>query len=277
MIIFFPFPNNLFIQFNILCPHFSAQVTETIDSQVMIYSDGRVRMYFNFLIEFICDMDLKYFPYDTQECYIKFSSFHYTSQYLNLTASTNTNVSRIKSAKDFQIENFTVERTEWAARWIKPYAYIYINYKVSLSRSSGAYSAKLVLPSVLTGFLILATFLLPSHSYEKITLCGTLFLCLLVLMAFCHLAVPSTGSTILGQYLAFALCIDFFATIIAVLSYYVKFNHVNAGDSSAQNQFDHIMLHEGREDEEGESCAKKRVPPSVSTYQFNRLFSLLHV
>ena len=233
----------------------------------MIYSNGKVRIYYNFQIEFICDMDLKYFPYDTQECYIKFGSYHYTSQYLNLTASRYTDTSRIKSAKDFQIQNFTVERSEWSPRWIKPYAFIFVTYTVSLSRSSGAYSAKLVLPSVLTGFLILATFLLPSHSYEKITLCGTLFLCLLVLMAFYHMAVPSTGSTILGQYLAFALCIDFFATIMAALSY-----KLNGGGPSAQNQFNHIMMHEGGGGEEGESDATKQVPPSVSISKFTTCF-----
>ena len=64
--------------------------------------------------------------------------------------------------------------------------YVDITYIVSVKRKTGAYGAKLVLPSVLTGFLVLATFLLPTGSHEKITLCAVLFLCLLLLMTYLH-------------------------------------------------------------------------------------------
>ena len=255
---------------------FSATSTELVNSQVLLFSSGRVRFYLSLKIEFICDMDLTYFPYDTQTCNIKFGSWHYTSEHINLTASEyrGTNTSRIKSAKDFQITTAEVKRNEETFRFIAPYHFIDVTYTIGLKRISSAYSTKLVLPSVLTGFLVLATFLLPTASYEKITLCSVLFLCLLVLIAFLHIMVPSTGETVLGQLLAFALCLDFFATIMAVVSY-----NVRSTGSSTQTGYGIMLEDKNYDGEEGE--AKVAVPPSVSQvkismelYAYNKIYEV---
>ena len=61
---------------------------------------------------------------------------------------------------------------------------------------------------------------------------------------------------------------------MAVISYYVK---LNGGGSSAQNQFNHIMLHEGGGGEAGESDAKNQVPPSVSINHFLLVLEMIEI
>ncbi|XP_072026054.1 neuronal acetylcholine receptor subunit alpha-2-like [Amphiura filiformis] len=235
----------------------SAKVTEMVESQVLVFSSGRVRYYQSLQIEFLCDMDLTYFPYDKQSCNIEFGSYLYTTEHINLTASRymGTNASRVTSAKDFKITTLGVQRNEKSFRFIAPYAFVDVTYTIELKRLSSAYSTKFVLPSVLTSFLILATFLLPTASKEKITLCSILFLCLLLLTAFLHTIVPSTGETVLGQLLAFSLFVDFFATIMAVVSYNIKIN----GMILTPKKYD-IMLQDTTMD--GDSGGKVQTPPS---------------
>ncbi|XP_072026042.1 neuronal acetylcholine receptor subunit non-alpha-3-like [Amphiura filiformis] len=215
----------------------SAKVTELLESQVLVFSTGRVRYYQSLQIEFLCDMDLRYFPYDKQSCNIEFGSSLYTTEHINLTAS-QTNGSRVNFAKDFQITTLDVQRSEKSFRFIAPYSFVDVTYTIGLKRVSSVYRAKLVVPSVLTSFLILATFLLPTASKEKITFCSNMFLCLLLLIAFLHTTVPSTVETILGQLLTFSLFVDFFATIMAVVSYNIK----NKGTSIMTRKDYGVML-----------------------------------
>ncbi|XP_072022091.1 acetylcholine receptor subunit beta-like 1 [Amphiura filiformis] len=208
----------------------SVTVKEPTDGQLRVLSSGRVSFNQPLHIEFICDMDLTYFPYDKQSCNIEFGSFLYTTEFVNLTASSYPfvipNASLVKSAKDFQVTTFTVKRNEPYSQFVAPYGFADVTYTIGLKRQSNAYTAKLIIPSVLSSFLILATFLIPAASNEKITLCSILFLCLLLLIALLHITVPGTGETILGQLLAFSLFVDFFATIMAVVSYNIKVNGI---------------------------------------------------
>lgn len=193
-------------------------VTEKTNTKVVIYSDGSISQVPVYLITFKCDMDLYIFPYDKQKCSMKFGSWHHHLDTINLTASEYTDLSYYKDSGDFTLVDIKSVRTEQQYDCCVE-KYVDVTYYMSVERKTGAYGAKLVLPSVLTGFLVLATFLLPTGSHEKITLCAVLFLCLLLLMTYLHDIIPNSAATILGEYLAFALSIDFIATVIAVLAY----------------------------------------------------------
>ncbi|XP_072048934.1 acetylcholine receptor subunit alpha-like [Amphiura filiformis] len=204
-------------------------IVQNFDTDVQVFSDGRMNRAPNVEITLICKMDFKFFPFDEQVCELLFGSWHYTGDVLNLTQSTDVvDLLYYKQSGSFEITDSSAVRREVKYPCC-PESFIDITYTLYLKRVSGAYSVKLVIPAALSGFLILATFLLPPASCEKITLCGLIFVALLLQLIYLHDIVPASGDTILGDYFAFALFIDFFATIIAVVSY-----HVHGGSPMTQ-------------------------------------------
>ena len=174
-------------------------------------------------------MNLRYFPYDQQLCSMKFGSWVHDGNSLNLTVMQSgvVDLEDHNPSQDFVLVNVTGKRN--VIQYPCCYeSYIDVTYSIQLQRYSKAYTAKLMIPSVLAGFMILATFLLPPRSFEKITLCGILFLAFILLLIYLQSLVPGSGDTILGEYFAFAIFINFFATIIAVVSYNIN-NAVSAG------------------------------------------------
>ncbi|XP_072015970.1 acetylcholine receptor subunit alpha-like [Amphiura filiformis] len=218
----------------------SGTVIETVDADVLLFNTGRMSRYSSLKITIVCNTDFKYFPYDEQVCSLKFASWHHNGFVINLTQSVYAvDLSSFHRSNDFIV----VEA--FAARHVVKYdccpePYIDITYRLLLKREASAYTIRLVYPAALTGFLILATFLLPSASYEKITLCGLIFIALLIQLIYLHNIVPASGDTILGDCFAFALFVDFFATIIAVVSY-----HVHARSASTKKSSNMIEIDDG--------------------------------
>ncbi|XP_072015975.1 neuronal acetylcholine receptor subunit alpha-9-like [Amphiura filiformis] len=214
-------------------------VVENVDADVVVYNTGMMLRIPSVLITFTCKMDLKFFPYDNQVCPLIFGSWHHHVDVLNLTQSSLlADLSYHFPSSDFELTKISSKRNVVKYDCC-PEKYVDITYTLHLKRVSSAYSVKLVLPAALTGFLILATFLLPPASYEKITLCGLIFIALLLQLIYLHDIVPASGRTILGDYFAFALFINFFATIIAVVSY-----NVHVRSSPKMQQHSSIMMKE---------------------------------
>ncbi|XP_072048883.1 acetylcholine receptor subunit alpha-like 2 [Amphiura filiformis] len=224
----------------------------TVKASAVIQHTGKISYVPSFQINFICDMDLSYFPYDTQTCSLKMGSWHYHSETLNLSlSSAKPDLSHFKRINDFTLLEVKQQRN------LRTYPccqeeYIDVTYSFILKRQSSAYSAKLVLPSVLAGFLVLGTFLVPNTSCERLTLCIVLFLCIVHLLTYLHDIIPTSGESILGCYLAFALFLDFFAIILAIISY-------NLQRSTRAMQ---ELRGEMENDVDGENELKIRKPPN---------------
>ena len=105
-------------------------------------------------------MNLRFFPYDTQKCRLTFGSWIHNSRDLNITDIPD-NVDVVFSeygylANDFLFLRATGERIAQAFDCC-PNEYVTVRYTIHLKRVSGAYGLKLVLPAVISGFLVLAS------------------------------------------------------------------------------------------------------------------------
>ncbi len=236
---------------------YSATAELTLKASAIVKHTGSVSYVPSYQINFVCDMDLRYFPYDTQTCFIKMGSWHYHSETFNLTLSHEADLSSFQDVKDFTMVEVKPHRNTRTYECCKE-EYHDVTYNFVLKRRSSAYSAKLVIPSVLAGFLVLGTFLVPNTSYERLTVCIVLFLCLIHLLTYLHDIIPTSGDTILGCFLAFSLFLDFFAIILARISYNLQPGGTNA------LQF----LTKGTDNEVdgGEHELKIQKPPNVSIH-----------
>ena len=167
-------------------------------------------------------MDLTYFPYDTQECKLKFGSWAYDTSVIDLELlDDKVNIEDYYEHPEWELLNATFELNKKSYPCCPNEFYADATATLEIKRRSAPYAVKLVIPSVLTAFLILFTFILPSSSGEKIVFCLVLLLCLILLSVYLHISVPSNTESVLGEFLTFALFLDFFATIIAVICYNV--------------------------------------------------------
>ena len=190
-------------------------------------------------------MNLRIFPYDTQMCQLAFGPWHHHTGVVNLSESSYADFSYYDPAPDFKLMEMTAKRHLLTSYPGYPEQYANVTYTFHLKRVSGEYSVKLVLVGIITGVLILATFPLPPASHEKITLCGLLFMCLLLQLIYLHDIVPASGETLLANFLIFALFIDGFATVLAVVSYHVHMRSTlqrQARSSVIQNEDDDYDL-----------------------------------
>ncbi|KIH68397.1 Neurotransmitter-gated ion-channel ligand binding domain protein [Ancylostoma duodenale] len=144
------------------------------------------------------------FPFDEQQCHLKFGSWTYSENLLNLELLDD----EVRYEKEINergiVDNITIAEdgidlsdyypsVEWdimsrvAIRRSKNYpscckqsAYVDITYYLNLRRKPLFYTVNLVFPCVGISFLTILVFYLPSHSGEKITLCISILVALTI-------------------------------------------------------------------------------------------------
>ena len=120
-----------------------------------------------------CGFETKYFPFDTQTCYLKFGSWTHDGNYLDLLFFNN--VSRfmiddyIRSNEWDVIENIG-ERNVKIYECCKDVPYIDIKFQLTIRRRVAFYTIILIMPCVLLTCLTLVIFLVPPEAPAKLSL-----------------------------------------------------------------------------------------------------------
>ena len=134
------------------------------DSPVQLSSNGAVFWYLAGFFNTYCQVDMFYFPFDTQTCYINMSSTQ-TGIILQETL--------VKSAIDHYYEN-----TMWILMDHKLIhtgysAYPLLTWSFTLKRQSSYFLMTTIMPLILLSVVGLMVFPLPPDSGEKVTLSVT--------------------------------------------------------------------------------------------------------
>jgi len=182
-----------------------------------------------------CAINIEYYPFDIQDCYMKFGTWTYDGQLIDLdhlSAKNNKSYEReLKalsnnvgvSTKLYEIDvgidmSDYYESVEWdilsipAQKNIKFYdcckePYIDIYFNITLRRKTLFYTVNLIIPCINISFLSVLVFYLPSCSGEKIALGIYVLVALLVFYLLLIELIPPTSLVIplLGKYLLFTL------------------------------------------------------------------------
>ena len=193
-----------------------------------MYSDGGVYVASAALLTASCFLDISTFPFDSHTCILQFTASAPGGGAISIQLNEDVSIqaSQYVDNLDWDLLNKTLElQRDDEKRYLREatgrqsYDVTAVTATFEISRRTGMYNTNLLIPSVLTAFLVLFTFLLPPSSGEKIVFCLTTMLSLFLLLIYLRILVPSNSSTALSEFLTFALCLDFFATLLAVLSY----------------------------------------------------------
>ncbi|XP_012580269.1 PREDICTED: neuronal acetylcholine receptor subunit alpha-6 [Condylura cristata] len=167
-----------------------------------------------------CLMDVTFFPFDHQNCSLKFGSWTYDKAKIDLLI--------IGSKVDM---NDFWENSEWEIVDASGYKhdikyncceemYTDITYYFYIRRLPMFYTINRIIPCLFISFLTVLVFYLPSDCGEKVTLCISVLLSLTVFLLVITETIPSTSLVIplVGEYLLFTMI---FITLSIVVTVFV--------------------------------------------------------
>ncbi|XP_062584914.1 neuronal acetylcholine receptor subunit alpha-3-like, partial [Saccostrea cucullata] len=165
-----------------------------------------------------CEIDITYFPFDYQTCYIEVASWVYSMEKVNLTKIHDyvlTEDYHVNGEWDldstFVKESFLTEEGEMFSS---------IKFALVLKRRAGYYMSHIIFPVLIISLLTNITFLLPADSGEKISFILTVLLSLAVLLTLIGDSMPTTSlhTSILAVYLSLVLAVSGVVILLTVLN-----------------------------------------------------------
>lgn len=183
-----------------------------------IKSSGEVRWDPPGLYDVHCEMDVTYFPFDYQTCYLQVTSWVYDTSKVNLTKATDyVNTEDYNENGEWVLYSNSVTET---TRTEEGETFSTVNFVLTLKRRSGYYLSQIIFPILVISFLTNITFLLPTDSGEKISFILTVLLSLAVLLTLIGDSMPTTSRhiSILSVYLSMVLSLSGIVILVTVLN-----------------------------------------------------------
>ncbi|XP_073508753.1 neuronal acetylcholine receptor subunit beta-4 [Phyllobates terribilis] len=162
-----------------------------------------------------CKIEVKHFPFDQQNCTLKFRSWTYDYTEIDLVLSTDS----------ASMDDFTPSG-EWdiiklpGRRTVNPLdpTYVDVTYDFIIKRKPLFYTINLIIPCILITSLAILVFYLPSDCGQKMTLCISVLLALTVFLLLISKIVPPTSLDVplIGKYLMFTMVLVTFSIVTSV-------------------------------------------------------------
>ncbi|KAL3832636.1 hypothetical protein ACJMK2_024264 [Sinanodonta woodiana] len=197
----------------------SSTVT-TVSTNVIVTNEGNVTWLLMSIFRSSCSIDVKYFPYDVQNCSMEFASWTYDAYRLNI----------INIGDEGDISNY-VTNSEWALLEYKhrrqeitfsccPEPYVFVKYYIVIKRRPLFYLFNMVMPCVLITLVALLGFYMPSDSGEKISMGITTLLSITVFLMIVAESMPPTSDVVplIGLYYGITIAIVSATTAMTVLT-----------------------------------------------------------
>ena len=158
-----------------------------------------------------CPVNIKYYPFDTQQCSLEFVSWSTGMDEVLLETGPNGVVlSDYDQSTEWDITSLTTS-TENEGNAIT------LLFNIGIKRKPMFFIVNMILPIVLLAFLSLFTFVLPADCGEKISYSITVFLAFAVFLTIVSAALPANSQTIslISSYLVFHLIQGTFIIVLA--------------------------------------------------------------
>ncbi|XP_033971989.1 neuronal acetylcholine receptor subunit beta-4 isoform X3 [Trematomus bernacchii] len=187
----------------------------TVFTNAIVFSNGTINWLPPAIYKSACKIEVKHFPFDLQNCTLKFRSWTYD----------HTEIDLILKSEMASMDDFTPSG-EWdilalpGRRTVNPLdpTYVDLTYDFIIKRKPLFYTINLIIPCILITSLAILVFYLPSDCGEKMTLCISVLLALTVFLLLISKIVPPTSLDVplIGKYLMFTMVLVTFSIITSV-------------------------------------------------------------
>lgn len=168
-----------------------------------------------------CKVDITYFPFDDQQCILRFGSWIYSGLWMDYISMHNDTPIDLHSY---------IYNSEWDLLFVDlhknirkhsccPDPHPDMTYVLHIRRKTFYYIFNIIMPCVMLSTLTLLTFWLPPTSGEKITLGLSVFLAFSMFMLLIAEEVPATSEAVplIGIYLCVVMTMTSLSVIMAVM------------------------------------------------------------
>ncbi|CAB0039798.1 unnamed protein product [Trichogramma brassicae] len=200
----------------------------TTMTKAILHHTGRVVWTPPAIFKSSCEIDVRYFPFDQQTCFMKFGSWTYDGFQIDLK---HINQKRGHDSVEIGIDlREYYPSVEWdilgvpAERHEKYYPcchepYIDIFFNITLRRKTLFYTVNLIIPCVGISYLSVLAFYLPADSGEKIALCINILLSQTMFFLLISEIIPSTSLALplLGKYLLFTMVLVGLSVVVTII------------------------------------------------------------
>ncbi|XP_013418405.1 neuronal acetylcholine receptor subunit alpha-10-like [Lingula anatina] len=169
----------------------------TLDAyKAQVKSDGSVKWLAPALYQSYCKLDVQYFPKDLQVCPMKFGSWSFHGDHLNLVNMTEYgDVSNYVANGEWELVALPVVRHVVTYQCCSE-AYPDVTFYFVMRRRSLYYMFNIMVPCIFIVSIALLTFYLPPESGEKVSLVVTVLLALTVFMLLVAEIMPPQADAI---------------------------------------------------------------------------------
>lgn len=182
------------------------------DYFIKIHSTGETEWYCPAEISSICKMDIRDFPFDSQQCKLKFGSWAYTGSEVNLSLQRNSaDLAMFTENGEWEVVAMPGKRNDVKYSCC-PQSYIDITYTLKIKRRVLFYLNNLIIPCVVLAGMTVLSFYLPPESGERVSLVITVLLSLTVFMLLYNESIPPTSEAmpLIGKF--------FFVVLVEVIT-----------------------------------------------------------
>lgn len=143
-----------------------------------------------------CSIDVRYFPFDKQNCSLNFASWTYSLHGLNLiNIAEEGDTSNYVSSSEWELLGFFFVR-QVVTFSCCPEPYPFIRYDILIKRRPLFYLFNMMMPCVLITLVALLGFYMPPDSGEKISMGITTLLSMTVFLMIVAESMPPTSDVV---------------------------------------------------------------------------------
>ncbi|KAK0408436.1 hypothetical protein QR680_003956 [Steinernema hermaphroditum] len=194
----------------------------TYKVNLLAYSNGIVNWIPPGIFKISCKLDIYWFPFDEQVCFLKFGSWSFSGRQIDLQPG-EFDFSEFMENGEWVILNSWVNRTEKYYDCC-PEPYPDVKFFLHLRRRTLYYAFNLVMPCMLTMVLVLLGFTLSSDSCEKIGLQITVSLAITIFLTIMNSMTPATSEAVPLLGVFFFCCMVLSVTATAFTVYVQSFH-----------------------------------------------------
>ncbi|XP_077589344.1 neuronal acetylcholine receptor subunit beta-2 isoform X2 [Stigmatopora nigra] len=184
-------------------------------SNAVVSNNGEVAWLPPAIYKSACKIEVRDFPFDQQNCTLKFRSWTYDHTEIDLILLSDfASRDDFKPSGEWDIVSLPGRKNEDP----NDVRYLDITYDFIIKRKPLFYTINLIIPCILITSLAILVFYLPSDCGEKMTLCISVLLALTVFLLLISKIVPPTSLAVplIGKYLMFTMVLVTFSIVTSV-------------------------------------------------------------
>ena len=194
------FANKFCIISFVITLSFSADVSSTVtsvSSNVIITHMGNITWLSMSIFRSSCSIDVKYFPYDVQNCTMEFASWTFGLDKMDIVNNAEQgDLSNYVTSSEWELLAYVPKRTVVTFSCCPDDPTTFIKYSIVIKRRPLFYIFNLVMPCVLITLVALLGFYMPPESGEKVAMGITTLLSVTVFLMIVAESMPPTSDIV---------------------------------------------------------------------------------